>query len=107
MAQRMMPKWLTRLLKAIKDGLSDANIVVRVDAERVKGTRLHRVYVIGDKLSALRPSERQNLVWRVAEQVLTPEEQLRISMIMTLTPEEAGYEKRKPRVRRVRRAKSA
>lgn len=103
MAQKITIKWLTRLCKAIKDGLSDADIPVRVAAEPVKGTRLYRVLVVGEKLSALRPSERQNLVWRIAEQVVTPEEQLRISMIMTLTPEEAGLEPGKAKKRKRRR----
>jgi len=44
--------------------------------------------VIAKKFKSMRPSERQDLVWRIADQVLVPDEQLLVSMILTLTPDE-------------------
>jgi len=33
-------------------------------------------------------SERQNLVWKITDHALLPDEHLRISMILTMTPPE-------------------
>ena len=50
----------------------------------------YRVTVVAPQFKALKHSERQSLVWRIAERVLSPNEQLRISMILTLTRDEAA-----------------
>ncbi|MBN1344832.1 MAG: hypothetical protein JXQ73_19215 [Phycisphaerae bacterium] len=44
--------------------------------------------VTAKKFGQLRPSERQDLVWRIIKQHFSAEEQLLISMILTLTPDE-------------------
>jgi hypothetical protein len=44
-------------------------------------------------------SERQELVWRIANRALSRDEDLRISMILTLTPEELGELPREVRER--------
>jgi hypothetical protein len=33
-------------------------------------------------------TERQDVVWRILNRALTPDEQLRVSMVVTLTPKE-------------------
>jgi hypothetical protein len=78
----------SRLRDHLIQGLETAGIDAAVDIERVQGTKLHRVFVVADAFANLRPSERQDLVWRIADQSLTPEEQLQISMIFTVTSEE-------------------
>lgn len=78
----------SRLRDHLIQGLETAGIEAAVDIEHVKGTKLHRVFVIADAFENLRPSERQDLVWRIVEQSLTPEEQLQISMIYTVTSAE-------------------
>lgn len=83
------PAFVDRLKKAIVDGLKIAGIPAEVDSEPVPTTKLHRVIVLAPKFKALKHTERQDLVWRIAEQALSPDEQLRISMILTLTPDEA------------------
>ncbi len=78
----------------LKDALADELRTVGIDAdvsvESVPTTRLYRVLVLAPKFKALKHTERQNFVWRIAERVLAPDEQLRISMILTMTPDEAG-----------------
>lgn len=84
------PAFLARLMKALVQGLKASGITAKVDSEPVPSTKLHRVIVLAPKFKALKHTERQNLAWRIAEQTLSADEQLKISMILTLTPEEAG-----------------
>jgi hypothetical protein len=86
------PKFVDHLKNVLVDELKNVGIDAKVIVEAVPTTRLYRVMVQAPKFKALKHSERQNLVWRIAEQVLSPEEQLRISMIVTLTPSEAAGE---------------
>ena len=77
-----------KLTNALAAGLKSAGIQADIDTEPVRLTHLLRVYVVAKNFQEMRPSERQDLVWRIVDQALTPEEQLRISMILTLTPNE-------------------
>jgi hypothetical protein len=83
------PPFLDTLKSALVDGLKASGISAQVGIEPVPTTKLHRVMVLASKFKALKHSERQNLVWRIVEQALAPDEQLKISMILTLTPDEA------------------
>jgi len=86
---RTSPKFLKRLRDALVNDLRQAGIEdAKIKTEPVRTTKLHRVMVVAEQFKHLRPSERQDLIWRIASQVLTPEEQLRISMIVTVTPDE-------------------
>lgn len=86
------PAFLERLKKALVDGLGAVGIVADVDSEPVPTTKLHRLMVLAPKFKALKHTERQDLVWRIAEQTLSREDQLKVSMILTLTPAEADGE---------------
>jgi hypothetical protein len=77
-----------RLREDLLQGLKTAGIDATIDIERVQGTKLHRVFVVADAFAKLRPSERQDLVWRIADQSLSPNERLQISMIFTVTKSE-------------------
>ena len=83
------PVFLAQLKDALIGDLAKAGIRARVELEPVPTTRLHRVYVFASEFAALKHSERQNLVWRIADRVLDADQQLLISMIITLTPNEA------------------
>lgn len=83
------PTFVARLKTAVVDALKANDIEAEVSAEPVPTTRLYRVAVMAPKFKALKHTERQSLVWRIAEQALAPDELLRISMILTLTPLEA------------------
>lgn len=93
-----LPGFLERLRGALVQSLKEVGIVATVNVEPIPTTRLFRVAVLAAKFEVLRPSERQDLVWRIAEQNCTAEELLRISMIVTLTPREIrGIDGRGPR----------
>ena len=78
----------SRVRRALEDGLNIAGIEAKVTTEAIKGTKLARVMVTAPGFKSLRPSERQDLVWRIMSGYFERDEQLRISMILTLTPDE-------------------
>ena len=84
------PAFLTQLKTALIDGLGVSKIKAVVQAEPVPTTHLYRVTVVAPQFKVLKHSERQSLVWRIAERALSPDDQLRISMILTLTRDEAA-----------------
>ena len=90
MAKLKQPTHVRKLLGALETALRKAGIRAFIDTERIPATKLHRIVVLTEQFEALSPSERQNLVWRIAQQVLDFDEQLLVSSILTLTPEEAG-----------------
>lgn len=77
-----------RLADVLQSGLDSVGIDASIAVEPVRGTKLHRVQITSSAFEHLRPSERQDLVWRMVGQAFTPADQLRISMILTLTPSE-------------------
>jgi len=77
-----------RIREALRAGLAEGGIEARVETQKVRTTRLHRVIVSAPQFEQLRPSERQDLAWRIIDQRFSPDEQLLISMILTLTPDE-------------------
>jgi len=83
-----LPAFLKRLKGAIIDVLGANGIAAEVDMTPVPTTRLYRVAVMAPKFKELKHSERQNLVWRITERAISPDEQMRVSMIVTLTPDE-------------------
>lgn len=83
--------YLRRIKEALVSELKTRGIDAKVDTQKVPTTKLHRVWVLAPKFGKLKHTERQDLDWRIADTVLTPEEQLNISMILTLTPDEAGF----------------
>ena len=77
-----------KLGQVLVQGLGQAGIPAKVEFEPIPATRLVRVLLTARKFRNLRPSERQDLVWRIVASHFKPDEQLKISMINTLTPEE-------------------
>jgi hypothetical protein len=82
---RTFPQRLAGVLRA---RLGVAGIKARVSTEPIEGTRLHRVHIAAPEFAKLRPSERQDLVWRSVGSEFTLDDQLKISMILTLSPQE-------------------
>lgn len=78
----------SRLIESLRSGLRAVGIAAEVKVDPIKGTRLHRVHVTSPAFDKLRPSERQDLVWRIIGFTFPQDEQLRISMILTLSPRE-------------------
>ena len=61
-----------------------------VRVEPAGTTKLFRFFVVSDGFKTLRHSERQNIVWRVVDRTLSPEDAIKVSMIMTLATTELG-----------------
>jgi hypothetical protein len=75
--------------QALKKGLALGGIAdAKITFEVVPGTRYVRLAITSKKLGKLSHAERQAVVWRIVEQALDPDDLVRISMILTLTPEE-------------------
>ena len=84
------PPFIEELRIALIRDLKKAGIKAQIHEEPVPTTKLYRVTILAPQFKAMRHSERQNLVWRIAEKALSPDDQLRISMILTLSNEEAN-----------------
>ncbi len=80
-----LPTFVTGLVAALQAALPNAE----VEAEPVGSTNTYRLAVVSTRFNRMDHPRRQNLVWDVVEKTLSPEEMLRISMILTLRPEEA------------------
>jgi hypothetical protein len=73
----------------LKDGLVVGGITdTRIEHEIVQGTRYVRLKVTSKKFGNLGHAERQAVVWRILERALPPVDFARISIVLTLTPEE-------------------
>jgi len=83
------PAFLDTLKKELIEKLKAVGISAKVRTEPVPTTKLYRVAVMSSQFKAMGHSERQSLVWRIAEKAVSPDEQTRISMILTLTEDEA------------------
>lgn len=82
-------KFAAHVHRTLKVGLSKAGIPAQtIHVVPVKGTRLNRIRIVSRKFRDLGPSERQDIVWRILRQNLRPDEELRISMVLTLTPQD-------------------
>jgi len=81
-----------RLKRALQEGLRVAGIRATVVTEPIPRTKLHRVLVKSAGFGSLAFTERQDLVWRIVDRQFSADEQLRISMILTMTPDEARGE---------------
>lgn len=77
-----------KLKKALKTELKNVGIDSKVDYEKVPHTKLYRFIVLASGFQAMWHSERQSMVWRIAERTLSEPEQLQISGILTMTPDE-------------------
>lgn len=79
-----------KLRSVLQRGLHERSIEARVSTEHVRRTTLHRAMVVSPQFEDMSHLERQEVVWQVIRSKLSPDEQLRISIVMALTPEEIG-----------------
>ena len=77
-----------RIREILRESLAIGGITAEIESEPVPLTRLHRFWVISEQFRRMRVAERQAYIWQLVRNTLKPEEQLRISMILPLTPEE-------------------
>jgi hypothetical protein len=79
-----VPAFIEALIGAVKQELPRAN----VDVERVPGTNRYRLAVVAPQFARMRHPRRQNFMWDIAEKALKPQELLRVSMIIAMSPTE-------------------
>ena len=80
------PEFVLTLEQALKGKLRNAQI----DVQKVGRTNRYRFVVASDRFRRMDHPRRQNMVWDVAEKVLAPQELLRVSMIITLEPDDVN-----------------
>ncbi len=90
MARVKAPPFVAKLRRGLKDDLEAAGISAKISSEPIPMTKLYRFMVLAGNFKKMSHSERQDLVWRIAKKSLQPQEELLVSMILTLTPEEAS-----------------
>jgi hypothetical protein len=83
-----VPAFVQTLTQALTNQLANNGLTAEVSSEPVVGTKMHRFYVVSDGFAEMMHSERQSVVWRIADQALDPSDALKISMILTLTHDE-------------------
>jgi hypothetical protein len=90
-------------VKKLQDKIALEFVGSELDVERVPGTNRYRLAVVWDGFGRSNVYKRQDRVWKIAEKSLAPGELLRISMILTLRPDELaeagqsnGRQKKKP-----------
>ena len=81
-----------RLKETLLEGLKRQGVTARVETETVPTTRYVRALVTAKQFENMYSSERQEVVWNLVNRAFTRDEQLRISIILTSTPEELGEE---------------
>jgi hypothetical protein len=87
------PTFVSTLRAALKQWLADNAWYGTVEAEPVGGeTKYWRFFVMSDGLEPLTQTERQSLVWREVDRSLAKEDSLKVSMIVTLTLAESGFD---------------
>lgn len=81
-----LPKFVTALLAALEEALPGS----QTDVEKVPGSEAthYRVAVVAEQFRGKDHWARQQVVWSVTDDVLPPDERLRVSSILTLLPEE-------------------
>ena len=84
------PQYLEKLMDALDSGLRERGITAKIEWDRIEGSRMYLVWVVSKAFANIPHSMRQALVWRIADETLTYDKLLRLSMILTLTPTEAG-----------------
>jgi hypothetical protein len=83
------PSFLRLVEKALIDTLAANGVRAKVQGQRISGTKLYRLAVLSPQFKSLRELERQDLVWRIVDKAVSRDDQMRIAVILTLTPDEA------------------
>ena len=81
-----LPGFVLTLEQALRKKLRNAEI----DIEKVGRTNRYRFLIVSDRFRRMDHPRRQNLVWDVADKLLAPAELLRVSMIVTMAPDEVN-----------------
>lgn len=85
-----IPVFVQTLRDALVARLGDVGLQCEVEYEPVQGTKMYRFFVYSDGFAEMGYTERQSLIWRITENALPPHDAIKVSMILTLTPDEVG-----------------
>src|SRR5438477_37699 len=87
-----------RLLSAVKAGMEELgfSVMARFDPSALRGR--YRLVIVSDDFKRLADAERQDLLWRVLKERWQRADQLRLTLTLALTRDEAGMNGR-PSVR--------
>jgi hypothetical protein len=77
-----------KIKSSLQESLKTSGIQAKIMIQPLPHTKLLRVMVTSPNFVEMWMSERQDLVWRIVSGALSHDEQLRVSMIVTLTPHE-------------------
>lgn len=84
-----LPPFVAKLISALSRKMPGSG----TDVQRVPGTNRYRIAIVWSGFPKRNVRKRQDSVWKIAEEVLGDEELLRISMILTLHPDEVNHSK--------------
>ncbi len=88
-----------RLRRSLVERLSEAGIDANVQLEDSPLAGHYRLYVIADAFDRLLEIERQDILWRALKDVWSRDDQLRLTLSLALSPEEAQETTRPKRKR--------
>jgi hypothetical protein len=107
MAKVKPPYHVDKLTQALRVRLGQAGIHAKVGSQPIAATKLYRIIILAPEFKAMPHSDRQSLVWRIAESALPVDKQLLISSILTLDPGEAGVATKSKKKKTTRSRKTA
>jgi hypothetical protein len=79
-----------KLQRVVKDGLAAVGIRALTRTEKVRGTKLVRLIVAAAAFEQLSISERHDLLRRIIGAKFSPDEQMKISIVVALSKKELG-----------------
>lgn len=77
------------LINHLVENLKEAGIDTEVSVEPIRDTKLWRIILVSDGFNFMSHSERQGLVWRLAEKAPSPANLNYVCSIQTLTSPES------------------
>jgi hypothetical protein len=107
MARVKPPYHVDKLTRVLRTRLGLAGINAEVGSQPIPATKLYRIIILAPEFKAMPQSDRQSLVWRIADSAIPVDKQLLISSILTLDPGEVGVATKSKKKKTTRSRKTA
>jgi stress-induced morphogen len=88
-----IPPGLSKLRTQFKSKLKAS----KVSFERIPGLKRYRIGIVSPGFKGVSHLKRQDRIWKVVDENLTPAESMRISLILAFAPDELSIAKPKQR----------
>lgn len=88
MSNAKQPTFIRALVSAIQEIVEDGEVSV----EKVSSAPRYRVAVVAPKFGRMPHMRRQDLLWGIVDQVLSPEDQLKLTLILAFAPDELSFD---------------